>query len=106
MAITIKHEGNWINLTFDGSTDFDLCAYLGVKAVTVFAIMQPAVAVNDTLTVRNGSSTGVAMYGPFKDATGGGLAYPWTPRTCKPYIVGSETTSGGKATFEIEYIKE
>ena len=107
MSLTVNGKGeNWINVTFDGSTDFDLCAYLGVKAVTLYLVTQPARATNDTLTVRNGSATAVAMYGPFKDVNGGGLALPMIPRVCKPFVVGSETTSGGMATFEVEYVTE
>lgn len=99
-------DGNFVNITFDGSTDFDLCDYLGVKDVTLYTITQDAVAANDTMTVRNGSSTGVRIYGPFIDVTGSGLIRPYVPRVVKPYVKGSETTSGGKATFEIEYIDE
>ena len=74
--------------------------------MTLYLVTQPYNAVNDVLTVRNGSATGVAIYGPNRDVTGGGLALPFVPRTCKPYVKGSETTSGGKATFEVEYVKE
>jgi hypothetical protein len=35
---TVSKDGNFINVTFDGSTDFDMCAYLGVSNVTLYAI--------------------------------------------------------------------
>ena len=96
--------GNFVTITFDGSTDFDLCAYLGVPEVTLFAISQNAVAANDTLTVRNGSASGVAIYGPFSDITGAGLIRYFVPsRVVKPYVKGTEATAGSKATFEVEY---
>ncbi len=102
---SVSKDGNFINVTFDGSTDFDMCDYLGVKNVTLYAISQDAVAANDTLTVRNGSASGVRIYGPFKDITGGGLIRYYKPRVAKPYVKGSEATAASKATFEVEYVK-
>ena len=97
-------DGNFVNVTFDGSTDFDLCAFLGCNAVTLFYVSQNAVAANDTLTVRNNSATGVAIYGPFKDTLGGGQHRYFGPfRAVRPYVKGSEATAGSKATFEVEY---
>lgn len=104
-ANTVSKDGNFINVTFDGSTYFDMCEYLGVKNVTLYTITQDAVAANDTLTVRNGSSSGVRIYGPFKDITGGGLIRYYLPRVVKPYVVGTEATAGSKATFEVQYVK-
>ncbi len=105
-ANSVSKDGNFVNVTFDGSNDFDLSAYLGSKNVTLFYISQNAVAANDTLTVRNNSASGVAIYGPFKDVTGSGLnRYFNPPRVLKPYVKGSEATAGSKATFEVEYTK-
>ena len=102
---TVSKDGNFVNVTFDGATSFDLCAYLGAKNVTLFAITQDAVAANDTLTVRNGSTSGVRIYGPFKDITGGGLIRYYKPRVVQPFVLGTEATAGSKATFEVEYTK-
>ena len=104
---TITKDGNFVNVTFDGSTDFDLCAALGVNSVTLYAITLDAKAVNDTLTVRQRSATGVRIFGPFIDSTLSGLFRPyWPARVLKPYVKGSEATAGSKATFEVEYTVE
>lgn len=103
----VSSSGNFVNVTFDGSTDFDLCAYLNVKSVTLYAISQDVNAANDTLTVRNNGGTGVRIYGPFVDASGSGLLRKYDePRVVKPYVLGTEATAGSKATFEVEYVKE
>ncbi len=102
---SISKDGNFINVTFDGATDFDMCAYLGSQNVTLYAITQDAVAANDTLTVRHGSTSGIRIYGPFKDITGGGLIRYYKPRVVKPFVLGTEATAGSKATFEVEYVK-
>lgn len=106
MSNTIRHKGRFVTVVFDGSTNFNLCAFLGVKAVTLMAISQLSVAVNDTLTVWWSSNKEVEIYGPYVDVTGGGKLREYEPFTCTPYVTGSEATAGSKASFEIAYVKE
>lgn len=107
MALVINWDGgNFLNIKFDGSTDFDLCAYIrahgfpNCQQVTLLTVCQNSVAVNDELTVREGAAGGIAFYGPFKDVTGSGLVRYYKERICKPYVKGAEATANSKATFE------
>lgn len=105
MANVVTHTGNRITVIFDGSTNFDLCDYLGVNEVSLKKIKQLAVAANDTLTVRDGSTTAVEIYGPFKDVTGSGLIEYFEGESCKPFVKGSEATASSKAQFVADYVK-
>jgi len=107
MGLQILKDGNFVNVTFDGATDLDLCAELNCKYVNLYYVSQNAVAVNNSLTVRMNSTAGVAIYGPFVDVTGGGNhRYFWPPRSLKVFVKGTEATSGSKATFEVEFVTE
>jgi hypothetical protein len=89
----------------DGASDFDLCAYLGTSTVSLHAISQLAVAVNDVLTVWDSPNQNVEIYGPFKDTTGSGLIRTYRGNTYEPFIKGTEATAGSKVSFEVDYVK-
>jgi hypothetical protein len=69
MALTVKHDCCFINVTFDGVTDWNstTTAASGLakdypSGIDIYDIQMVPSAAGDTLTVRAGSATGVILF--------------------------------------------
>lgn len=96
MALTITKDGNAVTVTFDNTTPFDLCSYLGVSSPKVNMIAyNPAVA-GETLTLRLWNATGPPLN--LVSVSGGtGVVYPRS--RLRPYVVGNEAPDGSQLIF-------
>jgi hypothetical protein len=105
MALTVVQGKHNVNVTLDGSTDFDMAA----TVVSGFSIMPDGVrltsvqfypnAAGDVCIIREGSATGVIIM-KAKDVGGAGVHREFYPHFKKPFIKGSEGISGSMVIFE------
>ena len=100
MAITVAQDDNFINVTFDGVTDWDISSNSQLNqdlanGIRVSSIQMIPTATNDTLVIRKGSATGVIIAKwVAADVYDSRILYFKSHRLQDLYIKGSEGSSG------------
>jgi len=109
MALTISKNGNFINVTFDGATAWDVTSGSGLtqdvpNGLNIRSIQMIPAAQNDVLTVRLGSATGTIIFkGKAADAYDSKIKYFMNSpeKRYKLYVKGDEATSGVMMIIEV-----
>jgi len=103
MANTITTKENTIECLMDGSSDLSLATELSLSVpIKIKRIDFIPTTANDSVVVRDGDSATGPVLWSFKDTAGSGhgIDYPEGYR-CRPYIVGSEVTTGCEVIFAL-----
>ena len=99
-ANTVTKTGNIIEITPDGSTDWNSVTTYP-QGLHIYAITLCSSAANDKISLRNGSATGAHVFPFLADVTGGGLVMYYGDATLKPFLKASECTFGTPANARI-----
>jgi hypothetical protein len=102
MANTIVVTGRTIDITFDGSTTYDIAAdtnlaVLPSNGMKIKSLEFIPAATDDVITVRNGAATAAAMfYAKAADAYDQKAIYFNDELRRTPYIVGNQVTANSR----------
>jgi hypothetical protein len=103
-ANTVTKGGSFIHIIFDGITDLNFSTDPTINlpnGCSLQSINVMANNPNDVLTVRHKGAAGVPMF-LLKDVQGGASVMYFNGVFCKPYIKGSEVSTGVAAVFQIK----
>ena len=99
-ANTVVISGKTIEITPDGSTDWDSkVAY--PRGLSIDSIVLCSSATSDKISLRNGSATDAHIFPYIADATGGGLIQYYGNVSYQPYLKASECTFNTAANARI-----
>ena len=95
-ANTTVVDGNFIYVTFDGSTAWSIKTDAKLtQGAAIYSISVRPAAAADAATVRNQSAAGIPIFS-YASATGDALIEYYGGVQASPYVVGNEVTSGSK----------